>query len=155
MTYCLTFSALFHRRTHILLSFIFTHIRTQTAVVSSLSAVVSCCRLAVTTPGLGLLFGRKACTGQILFRQIKKSMSSCLHQSTRSLCDGSTRYTTATESLPRPLSVPHPSIFWMHYLPRLSVSTLVILPLIFIFAAVSLLDHNLVLEAQKLLSQGF
>lgn len=63
----------------------------QTAVVSSASVEVSCCRLAVTTPVLGLLFRRKACIGQILFRQIKKSMSSCLHQSTHCLSDGSTR----------------------------------------------------------------
>lgn len=39
--------------------------------------------------------GEKACIGQILFRQIKKSMSSCLHQSTHCLSDGPTRYTTA------------------------------------------------------------
>lgn len=32
---------------------------THTAVVSSVNAVVPCCRLAVTTPMLGLLFGRK------------------------------------------------------------------------------------------------
>lgn len=56
-----------------------TNTQSHTAVVSSLSAVVPCCRLAVTTPVLGLLFGRKASIGQILFGQIKKSMSSCLH----------------------------------------------------------------------------
>lgn len=37
------------------------------------------------------------------------------------------------------LSIPHPSLFiWMPYLLCLSVSTLLILPLIFIFAAISL-----------------
>lgn len=159
LSYCLTLSLslhFLHRCMHILLSFTCTHIHTQTAVVSSLSAVVPCCRLAVTTPGLGLLFGRKACTGQILFKQIKKSMSSCLHQSTHSLSDGSTRYTTALLYLCLFPTLSHIHLFfWMHYLLCLSVSTLLILPLIFIFAAVSLLDYNLVLEAQELLSQGF
>ncbi len=111
---CMHYCSLSHAHTYTL-----THTHTQAAVVSSLSAVVPCCRLAVTTPVLGLLFGRKACIGQILFRQIKKSMSSCLHQSTHCLSDSPTTHTTALlyPCLSRPRSFPHPSLFiWMHYL---------------------------------------
>lgn len=89
----------------------------HTAPVSSLRAAVPCCRLAVTTPVQGLLFRRKACVGQILFRQIKKSMSSCLHQSTHCLSDGPTRYTTAPPYLSLALSLSYSSVLSLYLHP--------------------------------------
>lgn len=127
-------SSFLHRCMHILLSFTCSHIHTQTAVVSLRSAVVPCCRLAVTTPGLGLLCRKKACIWQILFRQIKKSMSSCLHQSTHSRCDGSTRYTTALLYLCLFLSLSHIYLFLSGCITfSVSLSPLCLLHLIFFF----------------------
>lgn len=83
----------------------------QTAAVSSLTAVVPCFRLAVTTPVPGLLFGRKASIGQTLFGQIKKTMSSCLHRSTRCPSDGLRSIAALLSPASLFLSLPHPSPF--------------------------------------------
>lgn len=89
--------------------------------------ITECCDSLLSSGCLCPSAGWKACTGHILFKQIKRSMSSCPHQSLRCLPDGPTR---------NPLSsffsspITHPSHF--------TRCAAFILPLIFIFVAVSL-----------------
>lgn len=121
-----------HRCLHILLTFN-THTHTHGP-----SGVSECCGPMLSSgchnPMSAVLFGRKVCNGQILFRQIKKSTSSCLHQSTHCVCDGPTRYTPA-------LLRPCLSLFHIHLILSGCITfsvTLLRLPLVFIFAAVSM-----------------
>lgn len=98
-----------------------THSHIHTAVASSVNSVVPCCRLAVTTLMLGLLFGRKTTIGQILFGQIKKSMSSCLHSSTHWPSDDLTNAASPPHPAYSLLSLPFTSIsFYLDALPPLS-----------------------------------
>lgn len=133
-----------------------SHSRTHTYTQNSGVISESCCCLAVANPVLGLLFGRKTCIGQILFRQIKNPMSSCLHQSMHCLSDGPTRYTPALlYTCPCfSLSHIHLNLFACIIFSVALSPLLLILHIIFIFAAVSLQDYNLVLEARSCCHSG-
>lgn len=104
-----------HRLMHKLLSF------TQT---DSSGVISECCGPMLSSgchnPSVGPAVREKSL--HRAFRQIKKSMSSCLHQSTHCLSDGSTRYTTALLYPCLALSLYPTSIsFYLDALPPLSL----------------------------------